>query len=367
MHSFTSSELRRRFRDYFAARGHTVVPSSPLAPLGDPTLLFTTAGMVQFKPYFGLPPERLPYRRAVSIQKCLRLTDVDNVGRTPRHDTFFEMLGNFSFGDYFKKEAIEYAWEFSTKELGLPPEKLYVSIFNGEGGQAPPDEEARGFWRAVGVQDDHIVALGKADNFWGPAGGTGACGPSSEIYYDLGPEACTCDGTCTPGSDCPRYMEYWNNVFPQYDAQADGSMPLLARPGIDTGMGLERLALIVQGADSIFETDLFAPVVERVGELAGLTALPVLGRPDDPTAVALAIIADHVRALTFALAEGIAPSNEGRGYVLRRLLRRASRNGRILGLKEPFLARAADVVVDRFVADYPELGDARRRIAGVLG
>jgi len=367
MQPLTSSELRRRFRDFFVARGHTVVPSSPLAPLGDPTLLFTTAGMVQFKPYFGQDPERLPYRRAVSIQKCLRLTDVENVGRTPRHDTFFEMLGNFSFGDYFKKEAIEYAWDFSTRELGLPADRLYVTVFNGEGGQAPPDEEARAYWRAVGVPDERIFALGKADNFWGPAGGTGACGPSSEIYYDLGPEACTCDGTCTPGSDCPRYMEYWNNVFPQYDAQADGSMPLLARPGIDTGMGLERLALIVQGVSSIFETDLFRPVVEEVARLAGMAELPPLGRPEEPKGVALAIIADHVRALTFALAEGLAPSNEGRGYVLRRLLRRASRNGRLLGLTEPFLARAADVVVDHFLADYPELGESRRRIQGVIG
>jgi alanyl-tRNA synthetase len=263
MQPLTSSELRRRFREFFVARGHTVVPSSPLAPLGDPTLLFTTAGMVQFKPYFGQDPERLPYRRAVSIQKCLRLTDVDNVGRTPRHDTFFEMLGNFSFGDYFKREAIEYAWDFSTRELGLPADRLYVTVFNGEGGQAPPDEEARAYWRGVGVPDDHIFALGRADNFWGPAGGTGACGPSSEIYYDLGPEACTCDGTCSPGSDCPRYMEYWNNVFPQYDAQADGSMPLLARPGIDTGMGLERLALIVQGCRRSSRPTCFSPWSSR--------------------------------------------------------------------------------------------------------
>ena len=367
MHQMTSSELRRRFRDFFAARGHTVVPSSPLAPLGDPTLLFTTAGMVQFKPYFGQDPERLPYRRAVSVQKCLRLTDVDNVGRTPRHDTFFEMLGNFSFGDYFKQEAIEYAWEFTTRELGMPAGKIHVSVFNGEGGAAPPDEEARAHWLGVGVAADHIVALGRADNFWGPAGGTGACGPSSEMYYDLGPEACTCDGTCSPGADCPRYMEFWNNVFPQYDAQPDGSMPLLARPGIDTGMGLERLALIVQGVDSIFETDLFGPVIHEVAKLAGMTELPALGRPDDPKGVALAIIADHVRALTFAIAEGLAPSNEGRGYVLRRLLRRASRNGRLLGLKEPFLTRAAGVLVDHFAVDYPELGAARRRIEGVIG
>jgi len=367
MKQMTSSELRRSFRDHFIARGHTTVPSSPLAPLGDATLLFTTAGMVQFKPYFGIDPERLPYRRAVSVQKCLRLTDVDNVGRTPRHDTFFEMLGNFSFGDYFKAEAVRFAWEYVTDVLDLPVERIHISVFNGEGGIAPADAEAHALWTACGVRADHIIALGRADNFWGPAGGTGACGPSSEMYYDLGPEACTCGGKCAPGADCPRYMEFWNLVFPQYDAQADGSMPLLARPGIDTGMGLERLALIVQGADSIFGTDLFAPIVERVAGLAGLPQVPVLGRPDDPVAVALAIIADHVRALTFALAEGLAPSNEGRGYVLRRLLRRASLQGRVLGLREPFLVAAADVVVDRFVADYPELGNARRRIAGVVG
>jgi alanyl-tRNA synthetase len=367
MKKMTSSELRARFRDFFAERGHTVVPSSPLAPLGDPTLLFTTAGMVQFKPYFGLDPERLPYRRACSIQKCVRLTDLENVGRTPRHDTFFEMLGNFSFGDYFKAEAIAFAWEFCTRTLEMPADRLHVSIFNGEGGIAPVDEEARGHWRAVGVAADHIVEMGRKDNFWGPAGGTGACGPCSEIYYDLGPEACTCGGGCRAGDDCPRYMEFWNLVFPQYDAQADGTMKPLARPGIDTGMGLERLALVVQEVDSIFATDLFAPVVEEVARLAGLSTLPRLGRPDDPRGVALCIIADHARALTFALAEGIAPSNEGRGYVLRRLLRRASRNGRLLGLTGPFLVRACETVIDRFAPDYPELGAARRRILGVVG
>jgi alanyl-tRNA synthetase len=367
MKKMTSSELRARFRDFFAARGHTVVPSSPLAPLGDPTLLFTTAGMVQFKPYFGLDPGRLPYRRACSIQKCVRLTDLENVGKTPRHDTFFEMLGNFSFGDYFKKEAIEFAWEFCTRELELPAERLHVSIFNGEGGIAPVDEEARGYWKKAGVADDHIVEMGRKDNFWGPAGGTGACGPCSEIYYDLGPAACTCGGGCKAGDDCPRYMEFWNLVFPQYDAQADGSMPLLATPGIDTGMGLERLALIVQGVDSIFATDLFAPIVEDVARQAGLETMPALGRPEDARGVALCIIADHARALTFALAEGIAPANEGRGYVLRRLLRRAARNGRLLGLTGPFLVRACTIVIDRFAADYPELGAARQRILGVVG
>jgi len=367
MKKMTASELRARFRDFFASRGHTVVPSSPLAPLGDPTLLFTTAGMVQFKPYYGLDPDRLPYRRACSIQKCVRLTDLENVGKTPRHDTFFEMLGNFSFGDYFKREAIEFAWDFCIGELELPVEKLHVSIFNGEGGIAPVDEEARGYWIAKGVPADHIVEMGRKDNFWGPAGGTGACGPCSEIYFDLGPGVCTCGGGCKAGDDCPRYMEFWNLVFPQYDAQADGSMPPLARPGIDTGMGLERLALIVQEKASIFETDLFEPVVAEVARLAGLATLPALGRPENPQAVALCIIADHVRALTFALGEGIAPSNEGRGYVLRRLLRRASRNGRLLGLTGPFLVHACEIVIDHFHADYPELGAARRRILGVVG
>src|SRR6187549_2213703 len=297
----TSAEIRQSFLDYFAKHGHRVVRSSPLIPHGDPTLLFTNAGMNQFKDVF-LGREKRDYTRAASAQKCVRAggkhNDLENVGYTSRHDTFFEMLGNFSFGDYFKREAIDFAWEFCTGTLGMPADRLHVSIFNGEGGIAPVDEEARGFWQAVGVKADHIVALGRKDNFWGPAGGTGACGPCSEIYYDLGPEACTCGGGCKAGDDCPRYMEFWNLVFPQYDAQADGSMPLLARPGIDTGMGLERLALVVQGAASIFETDLFLPVVERVAQIAGLGALPPLGRPDDAHGVALAIIADHTRALT---------------------------------------------------------------------
>jgi alanyl-tRNA synthetase len=364
MKNRSASELRREFRDFFAERGHTAVPSSPLVPLGDPTLLFTTAGMVQFKPYFQGGAD-LPYTRAVSVQKCLRLSDLENVGRTPRHDTFFEMLGNFSFGDYFKAEAIEWAWELVTRTVGLPPDRLHVSVFNGEGG-LPPDEEARELWRRQGVADARIVALGRKDNFWGPAGGTGACGPCSEIYYDLGSEACTCDGSCTPGTDCDRYMEFWNLVFPQYDAQPDGSLPPLPRPGIDTGMGLERLAMIVQGKRSIFETDLFLPVVELIAARAGLGKLPRLGEASDPRAAALCIIADHARALTFALAEGIAPGNEGRGYVLRRLLRRAARQGRVFGLTEPFLDAAAATVIERFRGDYPELQAAERRVLGVL-
>ena len=360
----TANDLRRLYREFFVARGHTAVPSSPLAPLGDPTLLFTTAGMVQFKPYYQ-GGAAAPYARAVSVQKCLRLSDLDRVGQTPRHDTFFEMLGNFSFGDYFKAEAIQWAWEFCTGTLQLPVERLSVSVFDGEGG-LPADDEARELWRRAGVPDARIVALGRADNFWGPAGGTGACGPCSEIYYDLGPEACTCDGTCRTGSDCPRYMEFWNLVFPQYDAQPGGRLERLPKPGIDTGMGLERLALIVQGRRSIFDTDLFHPVVDLVAQRAGVRELPRLGDPGDPRAVALCIIADHARALTFALAEGIAPGNEGRGYVLRRLLRRAALKGRQLGFHEPFLDEASARVIENFAADYPELRAAERRVHGVI-
>jgi alanyl-tRNA synthetase len=360
----TANDLRRSFREFFLARGHTPVPSSPLVPLGDPTLLFTTAGMVQFKPYFQ-GGENLPYARAVSVQKCLRLSDLENVGRTPRHDTFFEMLGNFSFGDYFKSDAIAWAWEYCTRVLELPADRLSVSVFNGEGG-LPPDQQARALWQKAGVAANRIVALGRADNFWGPAGGTGACGPCSEIYFDLGPEACTCGGGCSPGSDCDRYMEFWNLVFPQYDAQADGTLPPLPKPGIDTGMGLERLALIVQGKRSIFETDLFLPVIELCASRAGLTELPRLGDPRDARAVALCIVADHARALTFAFAEGLAPGNEGRGYVLRRLVRRAARQGRVLGFREPFLADAAAKVIEHFRGSYPELAAAERRVLGVL-
>ena len=360
----TASELRGEFRSFFTDRGHTAVPSSPLVPLGDPTLLFTTAGMVQFKPYFQATGD-LPYTRAVSVQKCLRLTDLESVGQTPRHDTFFEMLGNFSFGDYFKTEAIEWAWTFCTRDLGLPKEPLFVSVFNGEGG-LPRDDEARQLWKKMGVPERQIVELGRKDNFWGPAGGTGPCGPCSEIYYDLGPEQCSCDGSCSPGSDCDRYMEFWNLVFPQYDAQPDGSLPPLPKPGIDTGMGLERLALIVQGRTNIFETDLFLPVISFLAERAGLSRLPRLGRPEDAKGVALCIVADHARALTFALGEGVSPGNEGRGYVLRRLLRRAARQGHVLGLDEPFLEEAARIVVRHFGEDYPELAESEARICGVV-
>jgi alanyl-tRNA synthetase len=367
----SAAELRKAFVDFFVSRGHTSVPSSPLVP-GDPTLLFTTAGMVQFKPYYTASGE-VPYTRAVSVQKCLRLTDLENVGVTPRHDTFFEMLGNFSFGAkergaYFKEDAIAFAWEFVTQVLQLPKERIYVSIFEGEGA-LPRDDEAAALWKKAGVPESRIVPLGRADNFWGPAGGQGACGPSSEIYFDLGEKA-PADYPAgafwgeRPGDPGDRFMEFWNLVFPQFDAQPDGTLERLARPGIDTGMGLERLALILQGKVSIFETDLFAPLVEQVLDLSKPKAdrLP-LARRD------ARVIADHVRALTFAIAEGALPGNEGAGYVLRRLLRRAVTRGRRragLALTEPFLAPLAGHAIDMFGGHYRELAAHRDQVLRVL-
>jgi alanyl-tRNA synthetase len=368
----TGAELRRAFLDFFVRHGHTEVPSSPLVPHGDPTLMFTTAGMVQFKPYYSATGD-VPYTRAVSVQKCLRLTDLDQVGLTPRHDTFFEMLGNFSFGPrakgaYFKEEATAFAWEFVTGVLGLPRERLHVSIFEGEG-KLPRDDEAAALWKKLGVKPDHVVALGRKDNFWGPAGGAGACGPCSEIYFDLGekrPEYLPRGAFWgeKPGDAGDRYMEFWNLVFPQFDAQPDGMLMPLPNPGIDTGMGIERLALILQGRDTIFDTDLFAPLVEAVLSRAKL------GKSNRQAAMRDArIIADHVRALAFAVAEGALPGNEGAGYVLRRLLRRAVTRGRSeqgLALKGPFLADVAARVIERFGGHYRELETHRDRILRLL-
>ena len=368
----SGAALRRAFLDFFKGHGHAEVPSSPLVPHGDPTLMFTTAGMVQFKPYYSASGD-VPYTRATSVQKCLRLTDLDNVGLTPRHDTFFEMLGNFSFGPkakgaYFKEEATAYAWEFVTKVLGLPPARLYVSIFGGEQG-IPRDDEAAALWVRLGLGKDHLVALGRKDNFWGPAGGQGACGPCSEIYFDLGekrpdylPEGAFWGERA--GDDGDRFMEFWNLVFPQFDAQADGTLQPLPNPGIDTGMGIERLALILQGRSTIFETDLFAPLVDSVLAHAHLTDANRKAATRDAR-----IIADHVRALTFAIAEGALPGNEGAGYVLRRLLRRAVTRGRSrqgLALAEGFLPRAAERAISQFGGHYTELEKNRDRILRLL-
>ncbi|HEY3217186.1 MAG TPA: alanine--tRNA ligase [Candidatus Eisenbacteria bacterium] len=368
----TAAELRRAFLDFFVARGHTAVPSAPLVP-NDPTLLFTTAGMVQFKPYYTACDD-VPYTRAVSIQKCLRLTDLENVGLTPRHDTFFEMLGNFSFGPrergaYFKEDSIAFAWEFVTKVLELPKERLYASIFKGEG-NLPRDDEAAALWKKVGMPGDHLVALGRADNFWGPAGGQGACGPCSEIYFDLGEQRpdYLAEGAFwgeRPGDAGDRYMEFWNLVFPQFDAQPDDTLTPLPRPGIDTGMGIERLALIVQGKSTIFETDVFEPIIHQVFARAGRFG----PQPEGQSMRDARVIADHVRALTFAISEGALPGNEGAGYVLRRLLRRAVARGRSrdgLQIREPFLPSIADRTNGVFGEHYPELLQNRDVVFGVL-
>ncbi len=368
----TGAELRRAFLDFFVRHGHTEVPSSPLVPHGDPTLMFTTAGMVQFKGYYSATGD-VPYTRATSVQKCLRLTDLDNVGLTPRHDTFFEMLGNFSFGPrakgaYFKEEATAYAWEFITQVLGLPKERLYVSIFEGEG-KLPRDDEAAALWKKLGLPADHLVALGRKDNFWGPAGGAGACGPCSEIYFDLGeqrPDDLAKDAFWgeAPGDAGDRYMEFWNLVFPQFDAQPDGTLVPLAHPGIDTGMGIERLALILQGKSTIFETDLFAPLVDSVLARAKLSNANRAAATRDAR-----IVADHVRALSFAVAEGALPGNEGAGYVLRRLLRRAVTRGRSrqgLALHDTFLADVAARAIEQFGGHYRELETHRERILRLL-
>jgi len=370
----TADELRRAFLKFFKDRGHTVVPSAPLVP-NDPSLLFTTAGMVQFKPYYTA--NDVPYTRAVSIQKCLRLTDLDNVGSTPRHDTFFEMLGNFSFGPsergaYFKQEAIAFAWEFMTDVLGLPVERRHASIFGGDD-QFPRDDEAAQLWKKVGLRADHIVALGRADNFWGPAGGQGPCGPCSEIYFDLGerrPDDLPAGAFWgeRPGDAGDRYMEFWNLVFPQFDALDSGGMKPLARLGIDTGMGLERLALILQQKPSIFETDLFKPLVGTVLDAAGIDDA-TLARLDPERRKNVVrdarILSDHARALTFATAEGVLPGNEGAGYVLRRLLRRAVLRGHSkqgLAIREPaFFGQLVDVVVNEFGGHYKELVERKAK------
>ncbi|HET9951537.1 MAG TPA: alanine--tRNA ligase [Candidatus Eisenbacteria bacterium] len=348
----TSDELRKLFIDFFKDRGHPHLPMAPLVPLDDPTLLFTSAGMVPFKPYFSspLPP---PTRRAVTVQRCLRLTDIENVGVTVRHATFFEMLGNFSFGDYFKKEAVEWAWEFSTQVLKMPPERLWPSVYHD-------DQEAFDLWaKHIGLGAARVTRLGEKDNFWGPAGGAGACGPCSEIYWDQGPGTGCQRPECAPGCDCERYLEFWNLVFPQFDQAPTGERKPLANRGIDTGMGLERLAMILQGAPSVYDNDLLRPIGEAARRL---------GTPKEADSergrFASRVITDHLRALVFTFAEGVRPSNEGRGYVVRRLLRRAARLGRYCGIQGTFLARLVPTVVKQMSA-YEEYGYLAKEQASV--
>jgi alanyl-tRNA synthetase len=348
-----TQDIREEFIRFFVERGHKAVPSSPLVPLDDPTLLFTSAGMVQFKAMFARP-DQAEYARATSVQKCFRATDLERVGHTPRHLSFFEMLGNFSFGDYFKREAIAWAWEFVTQVLKMDPSKIWASVYF-------EDDEAAQIWeREVGLPAERIVRLGKKDNFWGPAGATGACGPSSEIYWDLGPAFACGREDCKPGCECDRYQEFWNLVFPQFNMDESGTLNPLPKPGIDTGMGLERLAQLLQGKASVFLTDEFLPLRDAVMDIA-----PRVDPENPKHQIALNIIAEHARAITMLFAEGVYPSNEGRGYVARRILRRAARRGKMLGLDEPFLYRLTGIVIDELDKIYPELGMARDRIAKV--
>ncbi|HFB83669.1 MAG TPA: alanine--tRNA ligase, partial [Thermodesulfatator sp.] len=357
MQALKGAEIRRLFLDFFADRGHEIVPSSSLIPADDPTLLFTNAGMVQFKKVF-LGQERRSYRRAASCQKCIRAggkhNDLENVGYTARHHTFFEMLGNFSFGDYFKAEAIEFAWEFLTEVLKLPRERLWVTVFRD-------DDEAAELWMKIAkVPADRIVRLGEKDNFWS-MGDTGPCGPCSEIIFDQGPKVGCGRPECAVGCDCDRYLELWNLVFMQYNRTKDGRLEPLPRPSIDTGMGLERITATVQGKTSNYESDLFAGLLRRLEDLSGRR----YGQ-EEKFDIAMRVIADHSRAAAFLIADGVLPSNEGRGYVLRRIIRRAARFGKILELTSPFLFSVARVVIEEMGQVYPELNQNQMTIEKVL-
>jgi len=347
----TSAEIRKAFLQFFEEKEHKILPSASLIP-EDPTILLTIAGMVPFKSIFEgrVSP---PFHRAVTVQKCVRISDLDKVGYTSRHHTFFEMLGNFSFGDYFKKEACSWAWEFLTQRLLLPPDKLWISVHHR-------DEEAFTVWREeVGISEEKIVFLGDEDNFWA-SGPVGPCGYCSEIYYDTGEERGCRQPDCRPGCDCDRYLEIWNLVFMEFDRGNDGLLRELPHKNIDTGMGLERITSVMQKAQTDFETDLFLPIIEKIEKMSGISYQREDLRPY------FRIIADHIRAITFLIGDGVYPANEGRGYVLRRLIRRAHRYGHKLSLYHPFLPELAFVVIEIMGHHYPELKDRKKLIAQVV-
>jgi alanyl-tRNA synthetase len=369
----SGAQIREDFLRFFEGKGHRRVHSSSLVPANDPTLLFTNAGMNQFKDVF-LGAEKRDYSRATTSQKCVRAggkhNDLENVGFTRRHHTFFEMLGNFSFGDYFKRDAIAYAWELLTSPqwFGIDPAKLYVTIFEGDA-KVPRDDEAEGYWLEVGVPKERIFEMGAKDNFW-QMGDTGPCGPCSEIYYDLGLEASETGKDVPFGQDDQRYMEIWNLVFMQFDRAADGVLTPLPKPSIDTGMGLERVSCVLQGVLSNYDTDLFLPLIQRAAEL---TLEPTsqtrdVGHPvgDEKGAASLRIIADHARAATFLISDGVQPANEGRGYVLRKILRRGIRHGRLLGQEQPFMFEMVKAVRDEMKVAYPELVETAERVSKVV-
>ena len=355
--SLTSAEIRQMFLDYFAERGHTIVPSASLVPQDDPTLLFTNAGMNQFKDVF-LGTGSRPYSRAVDTQKCMRVSgkhnDLDDVGRDGTHHTLFEMLGNWSFGDYYKQEAIRWAWDLLTRVYGLEPKRLWSTVFKDDKGDLGRDEEAAGYWRSeTGINPDQILDFGRKDNFW-EMGDTGPCGPCSEIHYDRGPEACDKqddpDHVCRVNGDCARFVEIWNLVFIQYNNHGGGNLEPLPDKHIDTGLGFERLVALLQDVDSNYRTDLFWPIIERTQALAGQT-----DAEREANLTAYRVIADHIRACTFLIGDGVLPANDGRGYVLRMVLRRAVRFGRRLGFDRPFMADLAELVIEMVGDVFPEL------------
>ena len=353
-----ASEIRENFLKFFERYGHTVVPSSGLVPKDDPTLLFTNAGMVPFKNCF-LGLEDRGYTKAASCQKCVRAggkhNDLENVGYTARHHTFFEMLGNFSFGDYFKKESIAWGWEFLTKEMGIAKDKLWITVYQD-------DDEAFEIWnKIVGVPAERIVRMGAESNFW-MMGDTGPCGPCSEILYDQGPSVGCGRPECDVHCDCDRHLEIWNHVFTQFDRDKEGNLTPLPKPNIDTGMGLERLVAVVQGVPSNYDTDLFAPIFRAIENLSGKKYQASESEAD----VSMRVIADHSRSVTFLIGDGVMPSNEGRGYVLRRILRRAARHGKLLGLDRPFLNELVSVVTEAMKGAYPDLPDKESFIRKVV-
>ena len=357
-------EIRAAFRDHFAAREHRVMPSASLVPASlDPSVLLTTAGMQPFKPYF-LGVEQPPAPRLTSTQKCFRTTDIDEVGKTARHLTFFEMMGNFSIGDYFKADAIEFAWSLVTGAWGIDPGRVWITVFQGDD-QVPADDEARELWLAQGVPAERIVGLGRKDNFW-QAGPTGPCGPCTELYYDRGPEhGCGRPAGpegCAPGCDCDRFLEVWNLVFMQYDQDQDGGLTPLPRPCVDTGAGVERVAALLQGVHSVYETDPFRTMIGAIEEWTGASYAA-----GGIQTKALRVLADHGRAMTLLAADGVLPANESRGYILRRVIRRAVSHGHRLGIEGAFLPRLADLVIDQLGDVYPELVQNRDEVHRILG
>lgn len=346
------NELRERYLKFFEGKDHLRLPSFPLVPLNDASLLLINSGMAPLKPYFTGEQEP-PRKRVTTCQKCIRTPDIENVGKTARHGTFFEMLGNFSFGDYFKKEAIAWAWEFMTEDLKMPVEKLFISIYQD-------DDEAFEIWnKDIGIPPERIVRLGKKDNFW--EHGTGPCGPCSEIYFDRGPEKGCGQPDCKVGCECDRYVEFWNNVFTQFSKDEAGNYTKLANPNIDTGMGLERLACIMQDVDNLFEVDTIRNILNYICKTANVEY-----KKSERVDISIRVITDHIRSTVMMVADGVIPSNEGRGYVLRRLLRRAARHGKLLGIKKPFLYDVATVVINESQKAYPELSEKAAYIQKVV-